>query len=54
VRLLCKLGIFLRAENHLSESFAVAQINEDHATVVPGDIYPSGKRDLPADIAFPK
>ena len=54
VRLLCKLGIFLRAKNHLSQSFAVAQINENHAAMIAGDIHPSGKRDLPADIAFAK
>ena len=54
VRLLCKLGIFLRAKNHLSQSFAVAQINENHAAVIAGDVHPSGKRDLPADIAFAK
>ena len=54
VRLLSKLGIFLRTKNHLGQSLAVAQINENHTAVVAGDIYPSGKRDLPADIAFVK
>jgi hypothetical protein len=52
--LLCKLGIFLRAKNHLTQSFAVAQINENHAAMIAGDIYPSGKRDLPANVAFAK
>ena len=54
VRLLCKLRVFLGAKNYLRQSFAVAQINEDHAAVIAGDIYPSGKRDLLADIAFAK
>jgi hypothetical protein len=54
VRLLCELGIFLRAKHDLGQPFAVAQINKNHATVVAGDIYPSGKRDLPANIAFAK
>src|SRR4029077_13524794 len=54
VRLLCKLSIFLRAEYQLSQSFAVAQINENHAAVIAGDVYPAGKRDLPTDIAFAK
>ncbi len=54
VRLFCELGVFLWTENHLSQSFAIAQINEDHAAVVAGDIHPAGKRDLPADVAFAK
>jgi hypothetical protein len=45
---------FPPGENHLSQSFAVAQINENHAAVIAGDVHPSGKRDLPADIAFAK
>jgi hypothetical protein len=54
VRLLCKLRIFPRAKYHLSQSFSVAQINENHAAVIAGDVYPAGKRDLPTDIAFAK
>jgi len=54
VRLLCKLRVFLGAKNYLSQSFAVAQINENHAPVIAHDVYPSGKRDLSADIAFAK
>jgi hypothetical protein len=54
VRLFCKLQVFLWTENHLSQAFAVAQINEDHAAVIAGDVYPPGKYDLPADIAFAK
>jgi hypothetical protein len=38
----------------LGQSLAVAQIDENYATVIAGNVHPSGQRDLPADIAFAK
>jgi hypothetical protein len=52
--LLCKLGVFLGAKDNLSESFTVAHINEDHAAMVAGAIYPSRKRDICTDVGFAK
>src|SRR5207249_2518423 len=49
-----EFGVFLWTKNNLSQPFAIAQINEDHAAMIARDIYPAGKRDLPADIAFTK
>jgi hypothetical protein len=54
MRLLCEVGIFLGPKNHLSQSFAVAQINENHTAMIAGNVHPSGKRDLLADIGFAK
>jgi hypothetical protein len=54
VRLLRKLSVFLRTKNHLGQAFAVAEINENHAAVIAGNVHPPGKRDLSADIAFAK
>ena len=54
VRLRSKLGVFFRAKDNLSEALAVAHINEDHAAMVAGDIHPSGKRNLRADVGFAK
>jgi hypothetical protein len=54
VRLLSKLGVFLWAKDNLSESFAVAHINEDHAAMVAGAIHPTRKRDIRADVGFAK
>ena len=54
VRLLGKLGVFLGPKDDLSESFAVAHINEDHAPMVAGAIYPACKHDLFSDVGFAK
>ncbi len=54
VRLLRKLGVFFRAKNDLRQPFAIAQIDENDAAMIARDIYPAGKRDLLADVAFAK
>jgi hypothetical protein len=38
----------------LCQTFAIAQIDENDAAMIAHNIYPTGKRDLPADIAFAK
>ena len=52
--LLREFSIFFRAKNNLRQPFAIAQINEDHAAMIARDIYPAGKSDFLADVAFAK
>src|SRR5437588_567194 len=54
MRLLCKLGIFLRPKHDLRQAFAIAEINENYTAVIACDIYPTGERDLPADVCLAK
>jgi hypothetical protein len=37
-------------ENHLGQSLAISEINEDHTAMVPSRIYPTGKKNFLADI----
>jgi hypothetical protein len=54
VRDFCELGVFLGPKNNLDQAFAIAKINENNTAVIARDIYPPGKRDFLADIAFAK
>jgi hypothetical protein len=45
-----ELGVLLGAEHHLGQAFAVAQVDEDDATVVAGRIHPATERDGLADV----
>jgi hypothetical protein len=38
----------------LRQAFAIAEVNENYATVIARNVYPAGKRDLLADVAFAK
>jgi len=54
MRLLRKLRVFLRPKHDLRQAFAIAEINENDSAMIAGDIYPTGQRDLPADVALAK
>src|SRR5713101_1455028 len=54
VPLLRNFCVFFRAKDNLRQTFAIPQINEDDSAMVTRDMHPTGERDLPADIAFPK
>jgi hypothetical protein len=54
MRLFRKSRVFLRTENDLSQTFAIAQIDKDNATMIAQNIYPTGESDLAADVALPK
>src|SRR5436189_2774584 len=54
MRLLRKLGVFLRSKHNLRQAFAIAEINENYAAMIARDIYPAGQCDLSADIALAK
>src|SRR5438067_4850080 len=54
MRLPCQLGVFLRPKHDLCQAFAIAEINENDSAMIAGDIYPTGQRDLPANVALAK
>jgi len=51
---MCALGnlaVFLWAKNHLGETFAIAQINKNHAAEIATRMHPAGQGYLLADIS---
>jgi hypothetical protein len=38
----------------LRQAFAIAEINENYASMITGDIHPTGQPDLFADVALAK
>jgi hypothetical protein len=46
--------IFLWSKDNLGQPLTVTQIDENHAAMIARDIYPAGKRDLPADVCLAK
>ena len=50
MRRLGDLGIFLRTEDNLGQAFAIAEVDENDATVVAPGMDPAGEFDLLADI----
>ena len=49
---LAELGLVVGIEDHLQQAFAVAQVDEDHATVIAAAVNPSGNRNLLTDQLF--
>ena len=54
MRLLRELRVFFGAKDNLRQTFAISQIDENDAAMIPRDVYPPSERDLPVDIAFAK
>ena len=52
MRLLGHLCIFFRSKNDLREAFAIAQINEHDAAMIPAHRDPAGQFNLAVDIGF--
>ena len=50
MRLLCDLGIFFRAKNDLSQTFPIAQIDENDAAMIARDVHPAGERSHAANV----
>ena len=46
--------IFFGPKHNLRQTFAIAQIDKNHAAVIARDVHPAGKRDLLADVGFAK